>query len=180
MIMTRFVTCLVLLTVAAPVSAADYQKLADEAKWEWDPERATVLHATLNYHEDYQVEIVKKPNTFGDLTVRFTKDGKEALTVKGSYATTFVGKDSILYYTEYHPSASGCALVAYDLANRKQLWKTPLKGLGPIAHFQYSNLVTVDLVGDAVKVLGNESAGHYVEFVDLKTGKTVGHKVFPR
>jgi len=179
--MTRLVTTLTLLAVLTPAAgAADYQKLADEAKWEWEADRATVLHAMLNYHGDYQVEVAKKPNTFGDLTVRFTKDGKEALALKGSYATTFVGKDSILYYTEYHPSASGCALVAYDLANKKELWKTRLKGLGPIPHFQYSNLVTVDLVGDAVKVLGNESAGRYVEFVDLKTGKTAGHKVFPR
>jgi hypothetical protein len=178
--MSRFVTGLVLLTLVAPVSAADYQKLADEATWDWQPDRATVLHAMLNYHGDCQVEIVKKPNTFGDLMVRFTKDGKEALALKGSYATTFVGKDSILYYAEYGSFSSGCALIAYDLANKKELWKTSLKGLGPIAHFKYSNRVAVELVDDAVKVLGNESAGHYVEFVDLKTGKTVGHKVFPR
>ena len=30
-----------------------------------------------------------------------------------------------------------------------------------------------------MRVYGNESAGRYVEFVEVRTGKTVGHKVFP-
>ena len=178
--MTRFLIALALMALVSPVSAEDYQRQADEAKWDWQPEHATVLHATLNFHGDYQVEIVKKANTFGDLTIRFTKDGKEALSLKGTYATTFVSKDSTLFYADFTPWASGCALVAYDLANKKELWKAPLKGLGPISHFGYSNNVALELAGDAVKVTGHETAGNYIEFVDTKTGKTVGHKVFPR
>ena len=173
-------TTLALLTAAPLPQQTDYQKLADEAKWDWQPEQATVLHSVLNYHGDYQVEIIKKPNTFGELSIRFTKDGQDVLTVPGSYGTTFVGKDGILYYADYHPSASGCTLVAYDLANKKELWKTRLKGIGPISHFKYSNHVALTFSGDAVKVTGHEAAGNYVEFVDLKTGKTVGHKVFAR
>jgi hypothetical protein len=72
----------------------------------------------------------------------------------------------------------GCSIIAYDLANRKELWKTRVQGIGPIAHTAYDNQVALELVGDALKVLGNELAGQYVEFVDLKTGKTVGHKLF--
>ena len=178
--MTRIFTAVVLLAVAGRSTAVDYQKLADDAKWNWQPESANVLHSVLNYNGEYQVEIVKKPNTFGQLTIRFTRDGQKAFTLEGSPGTTFVGKDSILYYADYHPSATGCSLVAYDLANKKELWKTPLKGLGPIPHFDYDNRVVVESAGEAVKVLGKESAGKYVEFVDLKTGKTVGHKVFPR
>lgn len=174
-------TAILALMIAAPLpQQTDYQKLADDTKWEWVPERATVLYSILNYHGDYQVEMVKKPNTFGELTIRFTKDGKEGLVLSGHHATTFVGKDGILYYADYHGSANGCTLVGYDLANKKVLWKTPLKGIGPIAHFGYSNAVVVELLGDAVKVIGHEASGNYVEFVDLKTGKTVGNKVFVR
>ena len=173
--MTTLLTALLLLP-----AATDYQKLADDAKWDWQPERIGLLQSVMGYNGAYQIEIVKKPNTFGNVTIRFTKDDKEAFTMEGSYATTFAGKDHILYYADYHPSSSGCSLVAYDLANKKTLWKTPLKGLGPIAHTRYSNRVAVDLAGEAVKVLGNESAGKYIEFVDLQTGKPVGHKVFPR
>jgi hypothetical protein len=31
-----------------------------------------------------------------------------------------------------------------------------------------------------ILVRGNESAGKYIEYVDAKTGKTVGHKVFEK
>jgi hypothetical protein len=31
---------------------------------------------------------------------------------------------------------------------------------------------------DALHILGNESAGKYVEYVELKAGKTVGHRIF--
>jgi hypothetical protein len=35
----------------------------------------------------------------------------------------------------------------------------------------------LDLMDDAVHVLGNEAAGKYIEYLDVKTGKTVGHKI---
>jgi hypothetical protein len=70
--------------------------------------------------------------------------------------------------------------VAWDLKAKKQLWKTNLKGLGGIIHFQYHNAVNLDLDGQAVRVRGKESAGRYIEYVDRKTGKTVGHKVYPK
>jgi hypothetical protein len=176
--MIRLVATLALLAVGMPGLADDYQKVADEAKWDWQAEKATVLHSVLNFQGDYQIEVVKRPNSFGDLTVRFTKDGKDALTLKGHYATAFVGKGTILYYTEHDVATTGCALVAFDLAKGKELWKTKLMALGPIAHFGYRNHVALEVVGDAAKVLGNETAGQYVEFVNLKTGKTVGHRIF--
>jgi hypothetical protein len=40
--------------------------------------------------------------------------------------------------------------------------------------------VNLDLEKQAVCVRGNESAGRYIEYVDLRTGKTVGHKVYPK
>ena len=36
------------------------------------------------------------------------------------------------------------------------------------------------LASGAVLVGGNEAAGKYIEYVDAKTGKTVGHKVFEK
>jgi hypothetical protein len=169
---------LALVTAAPLPPQPDYQKMADEAKWEWAPERATLTWYLTRFQGDYQVEVVKKPNTYGKLTIRFSKDDRPALTLEGHYASAFLFNEGVLYYPEYHPSSSGCTLVAFDLASKKELWKSHLKGIGPIDHTKYRNLVALDFVGGAVKVLGNESAGDYVEFVDLKTGKTVGHKVF--
>jgi hypothetical protein len=167
----------VALVIAAPLPPPpDYQKMADETKWEWAPERASLTWYLTRFQGDYQAEV--EPNTFGRPTVRFSKDGKAVLTLGAHSATGFVLKGHVLYYTEYHPSATGCALVAYDLANRKEMWKTRLKGLGLIGHFDYLNHVALELTGNAVKVVGHETAGDYVEFVDLRTGKTAGHRIF--
>jgi hypothetical protein len=84
----------------------------------------------------------------------------------------------MLYYADYSPGSSGCALVAVDLKTGKQMWKSGLQGLGPIAHTRYRNSVTLEPTDDALLVHGQESAGNYVEYVDKKSGKTVGHKVF--
>jgi hypothetical protein len=168
------------LAAAAPLPPQpDYQRLADDAKWEWAPDRANLIWSLTRFQAEYQVDVIKKPNTFGQLTIRFSKEpGKPILTLEGHYASTFLADDNVLYYAEYHPSSSGCALVAFDLANKRELWKTHLKGIGPIDHTKYSNHVALDFVGGAIKVLGHEAAGDYIEFVDLKTGKTAGHRVF--
>ena len=84
------------------------------------------------------------------------------------------------YRAEFHPHASGCAVVAYDLKARRQIWRSELKGLGPVDHSKYFNAVRVEPLSDEVlAIYGKESAGRYVEIVSLKTGRTVGHKVFP-
>jgi hypothetical protein len=85
----------------------------------------------------------------------------------------------VLYYADYSPIASGCTLVAFDLRNKKQLWRTTLKGLGSVAHSEYLNRITLETVnGEAVKITGSETAGRYVEFVEMKSGETIGHKIF--
>jgi hypothetical protein len=60
------------------------------------------------------------------------------------------------------------------------LWKHGLRGLGGIGHSKYSNAVHVANDGKVIKVYGKESAGNYLEYVDAKTGKTVGHKIFEK
>jgi hypothetical protein len=177
----RTSAALLLLALTPALRGEDYQKLADDAKWDWKDDDASVYRSFDRAPADYHVELVKPQGRIGALRVRFSKDGKELLAFDANYATVFVVKGGVVYRADFHPSSSGCALAAFDLAAGKELWRTPLKGLGPIAHFQYHNQVTLALAGgDALRVLGNESAGRYVEYVDAKTGKTVGHKVFPK
>jgi hypothetical protein len=166
---------------AAPEPAVDYQKQADAAPWTWNDEQASLWHSFQAYQGDYQLEIIRPPNRFGEIKVRFSRDGREVYSWTGHYRTVFAVRGNVLYRTEFHPSASGCSLIAFDLAAGKELWKTNLKGLGPIAHTAYHNLVTLDMPRDDVlRVFGNEAAGRYVEYIDARSGKTIGHKVFPR
>jgi outer membrane protein assembly factor BamB len=87
---------------------------------------------------------------------------------------------NVLYYPQFHPSSNGAALVAVDLTTGKELWKTQLQGIGPVRHFAYRNLINMEISKETVMIFGNESFGRYVEIVQLSTGKTVGHKEFPK
>jgi hypothetical protein len=180
---TRFFAAVLAAFYIGTASAddkVDYQKLAESATWEWHPERAAVLFSALNAPKEYTVEMERPKDSFGQITIRFLQESKTLLTVQGHAYTTFVIDGGVLYYADYNHSATGCALVAYDLKNQKQLWKTDLEGIGPISHTRYSNRVTVDLVPDAILVTGDESAGKYIEYVDRTSGKTVGHKLFEK
>jgi hypothetical protein len=174
---------LAVLLAAGPVWAApgpnreDYQKKADEAPWEWSDERATAAESAKRVKGNYKAE-VEALGMFGNVLLRFVKDGAIVHFFEAHQGTVFAVRDDVLYYANFHPSSSGCEVVAFDLRKKKQLWKTALKGLGPIKHFKYHNAVNLDLEKYAVCVRGKESAGNYIEFVDLKTGKTVGHKKY--
>jgi hypothetical protein len=174
-------TCL--LPIAAVLTAAfsappDYQQKADAASWDWRPERTGLMYSVLNAPREYDVTVTRPKDTFGDLTIRFGADEKTGYSWQGHLNTQFLVRDKVLYYTDYSPYSDGCAVTAYDLANKKQLWKTNLKALGGIDHTKYHNAVQIDFDGDALRIFGDESAGKYVEYVELKEGKTVGHKVF--
>src|ERR1017187_10791829 len=116
----------------------DYQKIADATLWTWAAERASVGDSFLKFPNTYQVELIRKKNKYGEITIRLLDDGKELIAWDGHYRSVFFLNGDVLVYAAFHPSSTGCAVVAYDLKNGKQLWKTALTGLGPIRHFRYS------------------------------------------
>ena len=96
----------------------------------------------------------------------------------GHPGTVFAERKNVVYYADFTPYSSGCVVVAVDLKTKKKLWKTDLKGLGPINHTKYRNAVILEVKDDVIRVQGQESAGRYLEYVDMKSGKTLGHRVF--
>ena len=157
----------------------DYGKKAKEAPWEWSDERATAAGAAKHLPAAYRAEVEPR-GTWGDAVIHVVKDGNVVHYFDGHLRTVFAVRDDVLYYADYHPSSSGCAVVAYDLRKHKQLWKAQLQGLGGVDHSKYHNAVNLGLEKYAVCVRGKESYGNYIEYVDLRSGKTVGHKVYPR
>jgi hypothetical protein len=172
------ITAVVATALAAVARAEDYQQKANAAAWEWHPERSGLLWSVQTAPPEYEITVTRPAGVSGLLDIRFTLDAKTSYTWKGHLNTPFLINDKVLYYADYDPISDGCAVVAYDLANKKQLWKTQLQALGGVDHSKYRNAVEMDFDGDALRVFGNESAGKYVEYVDLKSGKTIGHKVF--
>jgi len=170
-----------LLAGATSASAQDYQKTAADTAWSWSAERASVSDSYLKFPNTYGIELIRKKNKYGEITIRIMDDGKELVAWEGHNRSVFTLQGDVLVYADFHPSSTGCSVVAFDLKAKKQLWKTQLHGIGPVTHFRYSNLVTLEIINnDAVQVFGNESFGQYLEIVDLKTGKTVGHRKYKK
>jgi hypothetical protein len=166
------------LAVAAPApkdKSAAYQKKADEAVWDWKDEQATLDYSAKRC----KLRVETQVNDFRGATITVRAGEGQIVTFEGHTGTPFVVHGLTVYYADYHQMSTGCAIVAMDLKTGKQLWKKNLKGLGPIDHFKYYNAVTLDLDDGAVRAIGKESQGRYIEFVDRETGQTLGHKVFP-
>jgi hypothetical protein len=158
-----------------------YQKIADSTPWSWSADRASVTDSFLRLPNTYQVELIRPKDKTGVVTIRFLDDGKEAFAWMGHYGSVFAMSGDVLVYADFGPGRTGCSLIAYDLKQKKQVWKTALMGLGPINHSRYANAVTLEFIDNAtVRVFGNESAGKYLEIVDINTGKTVGHRVYKK
>ena len=79
------------------------------------------------------------------------------------------------YYAEFSPYASGCSIVAYHLDHGER-WKTPLWGIGPLGNSMYTNRVNMKLDGNHLIVYGDESAGRYIQLLDIRTGRIVGRR----
>jgi hypothetical protein len=179
----RTILFLTAFLAAGPLWAAplpmreDYQKKADEAPWQWSEARASTADCAKRLRGGYAAEVEPR-DKFGGVVIRIVKDGRVVHFFEGHPRTVFAVRHDVLYYADFGRASTGCAVVACDLRAGKQLWKARLKGLGPIAHKDYRNDVNLDLEKYAVCVRGKECLGRYIEFVDLRTGATVGHKVY--
>jgi hypothetical protein len=158
---------------AAPPGKIDYNKLAGEAK---GPARLGEAILLLNKDAGgYKLQILPSG---GAREWGFTLwKGKQALYSWASDSPLGFVRDGVVYHPVYHKGINGCDVVAFDLKAGKQRWRTELKGIGRFPHRLYRNEVTFAPFDErTLIVFGKESRGSYVEIVDLKTGKTVGHR----
>jgi hypothetical protein len=148
-------------------------------EWNWSDEVALLPWYLKRYNGSYKVEA--RTETDGSTLIQVLRDNKDLFSWKGHGRSPFVFvSEHVLVFAEYNPHASGCRLIAQDLESGKRIWEARLQGLGPVEHSAYSNRINLRGHQDHVTVLGSEGAGNYTEQVDLKTGKTIGHKVYPR
>ena len=156
-----------------------YEKLLEEWKWS-KPEPPNLAAYQARYRGAYDVRIVSLAGSVHELRVHIGPSLDEpAYQWDGNPNSAFVVVGELLYRTEFHPVATGMKVVAYDLANQTELWRTTLHGLGPIPHSGYRNWgANLQVYGDVIQVIGRESAGGYVEFVHRLTGESFAKRVF--
>ena len=157
----------------------DYQKIADSASWGWEVEKASPFWGISQAGEKYSIVMVSKPNDRYNLTFKVLLGEKEAYTWLGHVNSVFRIQEDRLYYARFHPISSGGSVVAVDLKTGKELWDSPLQGIGLVEHSAYRNLMNLDANLEVVWVWGNEM-GRYLEYKDVTTGKTVGRRIFSR
>jgi hypothetical protein len=158
------------------------QAKADAAEWRWSEREASLLYSLQHSLSQYEVQVVRpgnKGNPWTPLTVRILDLGQEVYSFRAHDKTVFTQLGDTVFVADFSPRRTGCTIVAFDLKARKEMWKCPLVGNPPEWHSEYEHEVNITTDGDAVLVYGKESNGRYIEYVDAKTGKTVGHKKLP-
>ncbi len=182
---TGFLTALFALAASAcdqPSCSFPAREAADNPgplAWRWVDSPARLIDCVENYRGPYQLDVKRRPGDDGGYHVRFLEKERELLARDWPAHLAFRVLDGVLYFPEYERAASGCTLVAYDLKTGQRLWRTALRGLGPIGHSRYRNEVDLTAADGVVTVYGRESAGRYVERVDAKTGRTLEHRIYP-
>jgi hypothetical protein len=167
--------CGFILAAPAPKDrTTGYQAKADQAAWNWIPERASLDYCL----RESPISATSRPSEQSGIIISLRLNGKQEVEFAGHAETVFAVGNNVVYYAEFHPHSTGCEVVAINLETGKQLWRHPLKGMGSISHSKYRNQVILDIDELTVRVLGKESAGRYVEYVDRESGRTVGHRVF--
>ena len=153
------------------------QAAAETTEWRWADERANPQACARRLGDGYGVQITPAPGKPWASTITVTHGGRALYSWEGHEFSVFARAGDALYYADFHPRKSGCAVVAYDLKDRKLLWKAHLWGYPVFGHSQYRNRVALEVDGKNLVVYGKESYGSYLELVNRETGKTVGHRI---
>ena len=164
--------------------AVGFKRLAVLPKWKWDARAVRFSwyrSLARSRSGKYRVEPAGKPGTFGRFPIRVRRGRKTLHTWKGHTESAFVFvKPHVIVVSHHSRIATGVTLEAHDLAKKKRLWRTNLKGCGPVSHSKYRNRINLAAGPLAtVTVFGWESHCRYIEAVDIHTGKTIGHRKLP-
>jgi hypothetical protein len=183
------VACLLTLLSAIPNVAAedrpDFRKVAKEAQWSWSDRNATLLGCIDQKQSyDYDVTVSFTSTNRHRPTITIERDEKPIYSWTGDEYSVFHIQSNTLYYASFWQNAGpSTSVVAVDLTTGNQIWSQATRGLNvmrPTSVYRIRVMLYVHVKSGVVAIWGKESDGRYYELKDIRTGKTVGHKVFPR
>jgi hypothetical protein len=165
-----------------------YQRKANAMEWRWSHDQASLDYCMKNNLRGYTVtvqEVLRDGKCcFGDRQISVLDGGEVVFTYDGDVHTVFVQIKDVLYLADHPLFGKECKLIAYDLKARKELWARPLRGYprDPADlrlyhhHRWFSPRITIEVDDGAILVFGQDWGGRYIEYVDPRDGKTIGHK----
>lgn len=171
--------------VRAADNGINYKKMAAAAEWKWSEQATNPFYCSLGKHGEFSIVIAVPPDrglTDPGLSIDIRKEEKSVFKFLANPKTVFSLNIDRLTYVAFSPFVPGGEVVHVDLTSGKELWRSPLAGLAPGgAFFNYVTRFNLEQVNpDVVLIWGKESAGRYLEVKSLRTGETIGHKVFPK
>jgi len=151
----------------------------NEPQWRWSDREASIISYLGAAPSEYKISITR-PQSSGikDLKVAISDGDSVLCRFESNYQGAFLfdRNRNWIIYSQYSPIATGCTLIAYDLKTKQQVWKTNLKGIGPVSHSKWRNRINLKLETDRVTVFGDEGT-KYIESVSLASGETVYHRM---
>ena len=157
-------------------------KRVSATEWRWAKERVTLDYCVKHNLGGYTARITPFKDSWGLGRLRITilNGAEEVHTFEGNELTVFVQADDVLYYEDHSgPSAPANELVAHDLKARKELWRCVLKSNPPDLYSSNWQSTNIEVAGDAILVFTAASYGRCIEYVDRKSGRTVGYRKLP-
>ena len=99
----------------------------------------------------------------------------------GHERSVFAVRLGILYRASFDQMGEGGTIIAIDLLKGVELWREKLVAAG-YKDYPTPGLesMTIEANDDVVIITGVETAGHYLEFKDVKTGKTIANRRFTK
>lgn len=89
-----------------------------------------------------------------------SRDGRPLLTWHGHRQTPVLVRDGVLYTADFERLAPGCAVLAYDLDNRRMLWRKELPGVIRSRRYLEGNTVNLKLETETLTVFRHERRGN--------------------
>jgi hypothetical protein len=167
------------------LKATEYQRRANAKEWQWSNERNQLDYCVKNNLHGYTVRTVPSGRDWPKERRISVLDGDEvASTFYGQDNTVFVQIQDVFYVADFS-SDGRHQIVAYDLKARKELWVCLLRGTQSDVYTPSSGVwmppdaFNLEVDGGAILVFGRTRDHRYIEYVDPRSGKTIGYKQLP-
>ena len=161
-----------------------FQEVLDNTPFRFKENEASAQYSVEHLAGKGQVQVIANPRNPLAVTFTFARAGKEVLVLEGHGGSAFRAYSNLLFFADFSPIGSGCAIAAYDLGSGTEIWRTKLEAVGDPSHSKYRNAITMGLSSmdgkgeGVVTITGSESYGDYIEVLDRRTGKQLAHRIY--
>jgi hypothetical protein len=171
---------LAVIAPAADQGAIDYQKTADGARWGWRLDHADPIQSIWMSQRDFTYTVRSGRDVPAEMEFAVSLGGKQLIRWSGFRHSVFIVRSAVLYYAETPRLGEGGTIIAFDLKKGAELWREKIEAAKP-REIMMPGIVLLNLEAmndEVLTIWGNDTFGRYLEFKDIRSGKTLGYHVF--